>query len=342
MALGRRITCFAIAAIWFLGARPSGQPFSASPCSFSDADVAWIQRALDGWEQVSREFLKTDPTPLPWIVLFDAGCAWHLNPDSSVAGARAIDTPLTFGGRAVPVRALTHTGTFLLPSGTPGEVEMKASTSLYRNGRAAFFAMAMPSVWKSRDVSAPTRAEYLQGVFSHEMTHTRLLPTVNRLVKELARRHDLPSPMNDDVIQTQFAAVSGFESAINRERDLFYRAVQEPSPDRRIAHARRGLEQARLRRDRYFTGANQPYAEIEALFLLLEGVGQWSAYRLSHARNGSEVQSIRLMRDDRRYWSQDEGLALFILIDALVPGWQASVFSASPVSPFDLLERGLW
>jgi hypothetical protein len=323
------------------GASPYGQPASVPTCTFPDADAAWIQRALDGWEQASREFLLTDPNPLPWIVLYDAQCVWHLNPDSSIIGARAVDAALTFAGRAVPVRSAPHTGTFVLPSGAPGEVEMKASASLYRGGRAAFFAMAMPSVWRTRDVSAPTRAEYLQGVFSHEMTHIRLLPSVNRRVKELARQHDLPLPMNDDIIQMVFETVSGFESAVNRERDHFYRAVREPSAEKRLRHARRGLELARARRDRYFTGANRAYAEIESLFLMLEGVGQWAAYRLSHARNGSEVQSLRLMRDDRRYWSQDEGLALFILIDALLPGWQTRVFTASPATPFDLLEEAV-
>ena len=44
----------------------------------------------------------------------------------------------------------------------------------------------MPSVWQTKDVSKPTRAEYLQGVFSHEMTHTRLLVAINRRVRELA------------------------------------------------------------------------------------------------------------------------------------------------------------
>jgi len=339
--IGRRLTCLAVAALSLLGASPSGQPAPVPPCTFPAADVAWIQRALDGWEQVSREFLLTDPTPLPWIVLYDAQCVWHLNPESSVSGARVVDAALKFAGRDVPVRAATHAGTFVLPSGAPGEVEMKASTSLYRSGRAAFFAMAMPSVWRTRDVSAPTRAEYLQGVFSHEMTHIRLLPSVNRRVKEIARLHDLPSPMNDDIVQLLFESVDGFASAVNRERDHFYRAVLEPAGDKRLRHARRGLELAQARRDRYFTGTNAAYAEIESLFLLLEGVGQWAAYRLSHARNGSEAQSLRLMRDDRRYWSQDEGLALFILIDALLPGWQQRVFAASPATPFELLEQAV-
>jgi hypothetical protein len=32
------------------------------------------------------------------------------------------------------------------------------------------------------------------------------------------------------------------------------------------------------------------------------------------------------MRRGGRHWSQDEGLAIFLLIDRLVPGWQARVF----------------
>ena len=341
MPKARRLSYLALAALALIGVRPMAQPAAVPPCRLAAADVAWIQRALDGWEQVSREFLLTDPTPLPWIVLYDQACVWHLNPDGNMAGARVVETSLTFAGRSVPVRAASHAGTFLLPSGVPGEVEMKASTSLYRNGRAAFFTMAMPSVWQTKDVSGPTRAEYLQGVFSHEMTHIRLLPTVNRRVKEIARAHDLPSPMNDDVIQGVFGSVDGFAAAIKRERDQFYGAIVADRPDKRMAHAKRGLESARARRGRYFTGPHHAYAEVESLFLMLEGVGQWAAYRLSKARVASDIESIRLIRADRRFWSQDEGLALFILIDALVPGWQSRVFTTAPASPFDLLEEGL-
>ena len=56
---------------------------------------------------------------------------------------------------------------------------------------------------------------------------------------------------------------------------------------------------------------------------------------------GNDAEALRLVRDNRKYWSQDEGLALFLLVDALVPGWQARVFSATPASPFALLEEAL-
>jgi hypothetical protein len=341
--ISRLVSGIVAAMMLQLPARASQPSVAAAPCAFPPAEIAWLQRALDGWNQVSRQFLRIDPSPLPWIVLFDASCVWHLSPDASLSpGAVTVTTPLAFAGGSVPVRALTHTGTILLPNGAPIAVEMKASTALYRNSRGPFFVMAMPSVWQTKEVSAPTRAEYLEGVFSHEMTHTRLLVAINRRVRELARKDDLVYPINDDVIQAVFRRTQGFETAVNRERDLLYRAALEPDRAKQRELAVKALEMVRARHGRYFTGPTAAYAELEGLFLTMEGVGQWAAYRLARTQAGSsDAEALRLVRDNRKYWSQDEGLALFLLVDVLVPGWQSRVFSATPASPVTLLEEAL-
>ncbi len=321
----------------------SQAPLSPARCTFPPTEIAWLQRALDGWDRVSRQFLRIDAAPLPWIVLFDASCVWHLSPDATLSpDAAAVPTTLLFAGSSVPVRALTHKGTVLLPSGALVAVEMKASTALYRNSRAAFFVMAMPSVWQTKEVSAPTRAEYLQGVFSHEMTHTRILVAINRRVRELARQNDLVYPINDDVIQAQFSRTHGFEAAVNRERDQLYRAALEPDPIKQRELAVKALEMVRARHGRYFTGPTAAYSELDSLFLTMEGVGQWAAYQLARTRpGGNDAEALRLVRDNKKYWSQDEGLALFLLVDAVVPNWQSRVFAPAPASPFALLEEAV-
>jgi hypothetical protein len=344
VAFGRRVSRVVLCALalqW--GVRAAQPPPDSPPCTFPASEIEWLQSALNSWEQVSREYLRTDPTPLPWIVLFDAGCVWHLNPDATLGvDARPITTSLAFAGAPVPVRSVRHNGTVHLPNGAPISVEMKASTSLYRNGRAPFFVMAMPSVWRSRQVSEPTRVEFLHGVFSHEMTHIRLLGAINHRVRELARKNDLVYPINDDVIQTEFQRVGGFEGAFNSERDQFYRAALEPDPAKRLQLTSRALERVRQRHAKYFTGDKAAYAELEALFLTMEGVGQWAAFRLAKARTGAhEAEALRLVRDNRKFWSQDEGLALFLLIDTMVPDWQSRVFSPTPASPFALLEEAV-
>lgn len=346
----RLVGTLAIAALAVVCA--AEMPFAAGPatdrgCEFSDTDGRWIQRALDGWELVRRDYLRLDERPLPWVVLYDARCSWDIAPTDPplIASSRLLSTPLTFAGAPLQVRGTPHRGTVLLPNRVEIPIEVKASTQLYRNDRLAFLVMSMPSVWRTdrRHAMKPFLDEYLQGVFTHELTHTRHLVMINRRLRQLLRVNDVPGRLTDDVIQVRFGSERGFSKAIERESDLFYRAA-----DARDAATRRGLVAEALavkrqRHERYFSGSNAVYAEIEGLFLTMEGAAQWAAYRLTETRGDSrrEIPALNLVRDNRKYWSQDQGLALFVLLDAMVPGWQERMFDTLPPSPFALLEETL-
>ncbi|HEX2091377.1 MAG TPA: hypothetical protein VHG28_03205, partial [Longimicrobiaceae bacterium] len=156
-------------------------------------------------------------------------------------------------------------------------------------------------------------------------------------------RYVFPEDINDDIVQTRFDSVPGFRAAYEAERDLLLRAVLEPDPARRREIARSALAAARERRARYFTGENAFYAELEDLFLNMEGVASWSAFMLARKRAGpgaTDAEILARMRGSGRYWSQDEGLALILVIDRLLPGWQARMFGNEPASVWNLLEEG--
>jgi hypothetical protein len=331
----------AIVAVWLAHTVPASAN-RRNGCEFTPPEMSWVQRALDGWETVRKDFLKVEPGPLPWIVLYDSACIWHFAPTDPklLTEATPIASRLAFAGEPLQVLAIAHRGTVLLPNRVEIPIEMKASTSLYRSGRSTFFVMAMPSVWRRK----PFLDEYLQGVFSHELAHTRQLVTINRRLRQLIHTADVPGRLNDDVIQARFQKEPGFTRLLERERDLFFKAAGASNPAHRREIVSKALEIVRERHARYFTGPNTVYAEIESLFLTMEGIGQWSAYKLTKARGQlgpRDAEALNLVRDDRRYWSQDEGLALFLVIDAMVPGWQAQMFEALPPSPFELLEGAI-
>lgn len=344
-------TAIALAAILLLpvSVRAQAPPDAGGRvCAFSDTDAGWIQRALDGWELVRRDFLLVDARPLPWILLYDASCLWELSPagPALVAGAHMLEAPLTFAGVPVAVRATAHRGTVLLPNRLEIAAEVKASTMLYRNGRGTFFVMAMPSVWRAdrRHAGKPFLDDYLQGAFVHELTHTLQLVPINRRLRRLIGRSDVPGQLTDDVIQTRFGGDRGFSRAFGRERDLYLRAAHTRDAAARRDLVRKALALTQGRHVAYFSGANEAYVEIEALFLTMEGAAQWAAYRLTRARSRrgpDPVHAMNLVRDDRRYWSQELGLALFVLLDDMVPGWQARVFQPLSPSPFALLAGAL-
>ena len=329
----------AIAAIAPLRAAPTGRK---NGCEFTIQEATWMQRALDGWDLARRDFLKVDARPLPWIVMYDATCIWHLaaTDPKLVADAKPIKAQFKFAGEPLEVLAMAHRGTVLLPNRVEIPIEIKASTALYRSGRATFFVMSMPSVWRRK----PFLDEYLQGVFSHELVHTLQLVNINRRLRQLIGTVDVPGRLNDDVIQARFQKEQGFARLMDRERELFYKAAGASDKAHRADLVRKALAIVHERHEKFFKNSNAVYQEIESLFLTMEGIGQWTAYRLTKARGqlgSSDVESLNLVREDRRYWSQDEGLALFLLIDAMVPNWQARMFDALPPSPYTLLEDAL-
>jgi hypothetical protein len=68
-------------------------------CQLTDANVRWIQQALNGWEAVSRDALRFPPSSLPWIVLYDDACAWHLAFDEAlIPEGVPVRVPLCFQG----------------------------------------------------------------------------------------------------------------------------------------------------------------------------------------------------------------------------------------------------
>ena len=329
-------------------ATPGASSARTNGCDLSQTNQAWLQRALDGWDTARRDFLKVPSTPLPWIVLFDASCIWHLNPTDPklLADARQLPaTTLTFDGSGVDIRAVSHAGTVLLPNRVEIPIEVKASTALYRNGRMTFLVMSMPSLWRTqRGAKIGHLDEYLQGAFTHEMTHTQQLVPINRRLRQLIGSTDVLGRLTDDVIQERFQKEQGFARLVERERDMLFRAAGLSDPALRREVAIKAMAMIRDRHARYYSGRYTPYSEIETLFLTMEGAGQWAAYKLIKARGvvgSSDAEVLKLVRDNRRYWSQDQGLALFLLLDVLVPNWQARIFQNEPASPFTLIEEAL-
>ena len=100
----------------------------------------------------------------------------------------------------------------------------------------------------------------------------------------------------------------------------------------------------RSRQARWFTGDEAVFAALDDIFLALEGVGQWAGYAwLAHPEGGGVAadEAIRIMLGRRRWWVQDEGLALLLVVDRLLPDWPALEFSVPAPGASELLERAV-
>ena len=317
-------------------ARPASiasQPTTHAACELGTADSAWTAIALDGWRRQSSRGLHAPPIRFPTLVLFDSLCSHTLRPTMRPAG----DVAFVGAGQPFALRSVAHSDTIRLPNGESQPATLLSFASRMRNGDM-FFVMSLPSIWR-----ASGRSDTLAtAVFMHEFTHTQS-PALGSRIDVLIRR-GLPESIDDDVIQKRFDSLPAFRRAYEQERDLLYEAVRAPTRELAVRTARRALGAIDARRARFFRGPNALYGEAEDVFLSMEGTGQLTAYLwLTDPQGGamSADAALPFIRRGGRRWSQDEGLALLLILSRLSPEAPREMFGTSARTVLPLLRGAL-
>ena len=129
----------------------------------------------------------------------------------------------------------------------------------------------------------------------------------------------------------------GYRESYERERDLLYQARRETDAGRRRTLVGEAVAAMQRRRADYFTGADAVFAQLDDIFLGMEGLGQFAGYR-SAVRDGlSDARAVELMRRGGVFWSQDLGLAALLAVDATLPGWPRRALGVTGPGVLDLL-----
>lgn len=305
-----------------LGAAASPPPIA---CRFRGEPRDWTARALADWDRLDAERLHIARPVTPSITLFDQNCAYRLTPD------RRGD--FRVGARRYRTTASPHAGQVALPDGTVVPANRLAFASPTSDG-GMFFIMALPALWRADP--SETRDPRLMSmlVFMHEFAHTQQAEGLGERVDAMLAR-GLAADTNDDVIQARFGRRPGYAAAYAAERDLFYEAANAPdaaTARTRLAAAARAMK---VRRDRWFTGADAVYREADDVFLTMEGSGNWAAWTwLTDPRGGnlSPGAATTFVRGAGTHWSQDEGLGVILAVGRVIPDWPRLAFGPDGVT----------
>jgi hypothetical protein len=324
-----------LAAASLVGASAASAVSESSPraaCSLSARDSAWIATALDGWQRQSSRALHAPPIRFPALVLFDTLCSYTLRPAARPIG----DMSFIGAGQPFEMRSAPHAGTIHVPNGESLPASLVSFASRSPNGDA-FFVMSLPSIWRARGRSDTLAT----AVFMHEFTHTQN-PVLGSRIDALIRR-GLPEQIDDDVIQKRFDSLPEFRRAYERELDLLFQSARAPTRELAVAAARRALAEMDARRATYFRGADALYGDAEDVFLSMEGIGQWAAYLwLTDPQGGamSADEALPYIRRGHR-WSQDEGLALLLVLSRLAPDAPRAMFGPNARTVLPLLRSAV-
>lgn len=299
-----------------------------SACAMAEPDKAWIAQALANWRIVAREKLRLPDRPLPAIVTFDAACAY-------VAPSRA--------DGAIAWAASPHQGQVTLPDGQQIPASVISFAAPATPASQGYFVMSLPSVWKAAGVKSGLGVERLMdGVLLHELMHSYQFYFVSPVLDKLTRQYRLSDDINDDSLQEAFKGNSAYVAAWEAERDLLFAAAAAPDEAAARRLAGQALASLRARRARFFTGAAAQWAPLDEIFLTMEGLGQWAIFAWHRDPRGGGFDrdtALREVRRGGRWWSQDQGLALFLVVDRLVPKWQELAFAPKPETAEALLAR---
>jgi hypothetical protein len=236
-----------------------------------------------------------------------------------------------------------HKGTIRLPDGGRAPAQVTSFAGNNEKTGEPFFVMALPSVWVAAKVPIARTPLGLTGVFLHEFSHTRQTPALASVFEAAARLHRNDN-LSDDSLQEHFQRNAAYAADAQRERDLLWAAAIELDPVKSRELARQALTAMEARQKRWFVGPNAYWKAYDDIFLTMEGFGQWVGYAwLSDPRGGavSGEAARQRMRGSRRWWSQEEGLALFIVINRFVPHWPQRAFAVRPALGIALLREAV-
>ncbi|MEP7028278.1 MAG: hypothetical protein ABI960_06760 [Candidatus Eisenbacteria bacterium] len=306
------------------------------PCDMAQASP-WIESWFAAWKLTSERLLRLPDAPAPGIVLFDSSCVYTTSAVTA-GGAPSEDGP-ALRGALLPWRAIAHSDSLTLPDSSRVPIQLMSFTSVAR-ASGPFFVMAAPSYWAQKGHG---QEPGLTAVFLHEFAHTRQVRGFGATLGPIDSTWAYPEELDDDAVQTHFGSDSLYVAAYLGERDLLYRAAAADSLAEVRAIALRALAMIEARHARWFTGDKAQFATLDDIFLSLEGAGQWTGYAWLAQPDGGGLgreAAIRML-GGRRWWVQDEGLALFLTVDRLLPTWPELVFHEPSIGARDLLARAV-
>lgn len=307
-------------------------------CEMTGVTRQWIEGSLVAWDDVRYHALRIPHEPPPPLIFFDRYCAYEFTTSArSSLVVRAGEDTLWGIARA-------HNGQLALANGLSLPIRATAFSSLLPGDSTTFLVMALEDVWRSDPEYRTAREHwpsYLRQAFIHEMTHTRQLGRFVPTLRLAGGRLELVD-VDDDIVQQRFDTVPGFTQSVLAETELLFAAARVRGAAQKRDLTTRALRMMRERRSSVYGGVDAPWARLEQLWLDMEGAAQWAVLaHLEQTRPLGGDTRRDIVRGSRQFWSQDQGLALYMVLDELVPDWPSEMFSSDPPSSLTLIERAI-
>lgn len=301
-----------------------------------------VSEWFSAWELISKDVYHLKKLQPVDFVFFDTLYVYSTS-SVTIPKGEIIKGPKLLGHMFVWKKTL-HNDSLTLPDMSRVAVGLMSFASENPGQKKPFFVMPLPPVWANAGVSSKEFGlnNLITGVFVHEFSHSQQMQNFGKRITEFEKTSNFGIEFSDDVVQNLFDKDSLYISYYNTEVNTFYKAVSAVNKNEKDSLIQRGIDLLRKRESQFFTGKYDSLSEIDDFFLTMEGLGQFTIYKwLTNKKGGNLPPDLVItgVRRSKKWWSQDEGFALFLLLSQLAEPrqWAKQMFGDKTESVINLI-----
>ncbi|AZA79924.1 hypothetical protein EG347_21770 [Chryseobacterium sp. G0186] len=300
---------------------------------------------FSAWSLVYKDIYKIDKLQPVQFVFFDDTYVYSTSSvtipkGKSIKGYHLLNLKLNW-------KKALHHDSLTLPDKTSVPVRIMSFASEIPTGRhESFFVMPLPSFWKKAGIKSEELGldNLITGVFIHEFSHSQQMQNFGKNITQYEKQNNFGVPFNDDMIQAIFSENKDYLELYHSEINSLYSSIKDKKLD--SEQLIKGLSLINKRQTNYFKDKYQGLKEIDDIFLTMEGLGQYSMYLwIIHPKGGKIDKNIALdgVRRNKKWWSQDEGLALFLILERLKAPelWAKDMFGPKISTVIELIKTNM-
>jgi len=301
----------------------------------------WLWEWVSSWDSLSKETFNLKDSKPPEILFFDNTHVYS-NSQVSTPSGTIFNGPDLYSQK-VTWKKQAHQDTLILPDSTVTGIQLMTFAAPKQNGN--YFVMPAPNYWKKIGLSNETVSleEMLNGIFIHEFAHTRQMEGVIDKIISFEKSGTYEYPINDDILQNYFQDDSTYVHKFKNEVKNLYELLEEKDQSELRLKVNEWLNKFTERQKEYLQPISDDLAEIDNVFLTMEGIGQYAMmkfYISDFGGNYSYDDALKATRHNKKWWSQEEGLGLILLYEKLVGtiDW-SELYSLKNNTIIDLIEK---
>jgi hypothetical protein len=306
-----------------------------------------VGKWFSAWELISGDVYGIHKLESVEFVFFDDKYVYSTS-NITIPEGEIVNGPKLLKNSFVWKKSL-HNGSITLPDKSVVPIGlMSFASELPGVKNNSFFVMPLPDFWLKASVKSDELGldNLITGVFLHEFSHSQQIRNFGKQITWLEKNNHFEADFSDDIVQHLFGKDSAYIDLYTKELRTFYKASNEKNKVAKALLVKNGLTLLRQRHTVFFTEKYENLKQIDELFLTMEGLGQFTMYKwLTHelGANLSAEIAVEGVRRGGKRWSQDEGLALFLILEKFSKpkNWAGKMFGTKTESVINLIGQQL-